>query len=282
VARKYNGTVTTWWLYQDGMSVVWEKTASGDSSRFVYGTNPQVPDYVVKNGTEYLMIADQLGDVRLVVNASTGVIAQRIDYDAYGRITSDSSPGYQPFGYAGGLWETTSGLVRMGRRDYDPGTGRWTTKDPLGVRGGANVYEYVGGDPINRRDPDGLQFFPPILEVPVDPVIDPAPSIPPEILEDAIRINRPNNRVQLPDGRKVDLSGDPHFNKGPGAGGGPCPTPHTHEPIPPPPGHTGWQGEIVRPATLQDILDAIEHIMLGSSPAVVPPWVTPARLPTGA
>jgi RHS repeat-associated protein len=47
--------------------------------------------------------------------------------------------------------------VCFGARDYDPHTGRWTARDPILFRGAqANLYAYVGGDPINRTDPNGL------------------------------------------------------------------------------------------------------------------------------
>jgi RHS repeat-associated protein len=78
-------------------------------------------------------------------------------YDAYGRVLSDTNPGFQPFGFAGGLGDADTGLVRFGLRDYDPETGRWTTQDPIGLAGGdTNLYAYVGGDPINAVDPTGL------------------------------------------------------------------------------------------------------------------------------
>jgi len=48
-------------------------------------------------------------------------VAQRIDYDAWGIVTLDTSPGFQPFGFAGGLQDGATGLVRFGARDYDPG-----------------------------------------------------------------------------------------------------------------------------------------------------------------
>jgi len=49
--------------------------------------------------------------------------------------------------------------VRFGARDYDPETGRWTAKDPIGFSGGsAGLYNYVGNDPINGVDPSGLCF----------------------------------------------------------------------------------------------------------------------------
>ena len=57
---------------------------------------------------------------------------------------------------AGGLYDAATGLVRFGARDYDPETGRWTAKDPVRWEGGqGNLYEYVGGDPVNRFDLSG-------------------------------------------------------------------------------------------------------------------------------
>jgi RHS repeat-associated protein len=41
----------------------------------------------------------------------------------------DSNPGFQPFGFAGGLFDSASGLVRFGARDYDAETGRWVSKE---------------------------------------------------------------------------------------------------------------------------------------------------------
>jgi len=97
-----------------------------------------------------------LGSPRLVVDVATGQVAQRLDYDAFGRVTMDSNPGFQPFGYAGGLYDYQTGLVRFGARDYDASTGRWLAKDPVGFSGGdTNLYGYVLNDPINFTDPLG-------------------------------------------------------------------------------------------------------------------------------
>jgi RHS repeat-associated protein len=92
-----------------------------------------------------------------VVNAQTGAIAQRIDYDEWGQGTRDSNPGFQPFGYAGGLYGNDTVLVRFGERDYDPSIRRWMARDPINFRGGsANLYTYVHNAPLNFVDRSGL------------------------------------------------------------------------------------------------------------------------------
>ena len=73
---------------------------------FIYGSDVNVPTCMVKYsggvGTTYTLVTDQRGSIRLVVNVATGALAQRIDYDEFGRVTADTNPGFQPFGYAGG------------------------------------------------------------------------------------------------------------------------------------------------------------------------------------
>jgi len=49
-------------------------------------------------------------------------------------------------------------LFHVGAREYDPRTARWLQRDPIGVGGGhANVYLYCGNEPVNSKDPSGLQ-----------------------------------------------------------------------------------------------------------------------------
>lgn len=74
-----------------------------------------------------------------------------------GRFTLRSRNEEQPFGFAGGIYDPQTGLVRFGARDYDPETGQWTAKDPIGFAGGSSgLYTYVGNDPVNRTDSTGL------------------------------------------------------------------------------------------------------------------------------
>ena len=79
-----------------------------------------------------------------MIDAASGAVAQELDYDEFGRLTRDTNPGFQPFGFAGGLYDRDTRLVELGARDYDPETGRFTTRDPIGFAGGdPNLYGYV-------------------------------------------------------------------------------------------------------------------------------------------
>jgi RHS repeat-associated protein len=125
--------------------------------RFVYGTKINSPDYIIKGDSTYRVITDHLGSVRLVVNSVSGHVVQEIKYDEFGDVLSNSNEGFQPFGFAGGLYDNTTKLIRFGARDYDASTGRWTSKDPIGFESGdANFYVYCFNDPINLTDVEGL------------------------------------------------------------------------------------------------------------------------------
>jgi RHS repeat-associated protein len=99
-----------------------------------------------------------IGSPRLIVNVATGEIVQKMNYDEFGYVTYDSNPGFQPFGFAGGLYDSHTKLVRFGARDYDASIGRWTVKDPIGFEGEtSNLYQYVFSNPLNAADLNGLQ-----------------------------------------------------------------------------------------------------------------------------
>jgi len=110
-----------------------------------------------RSGITYRILSDHLGSPRLVIDTSTNTIVQRMDYDEFGNVILDTNPGFQPFGFAGGIYDQHTKLVRFGARDYDAETGRWTAKDPIRFRGlDTNLYGYVFNDSINAMDPSGL------------------------------------------------------------------------------------------------------------------------------
>jgi uncharacterized protein RhaS with RHS repeats len=112
-------------LYENQLSPITELDGAGNVvSRFLYASRGNVPDYMVRGGNTYRIITDHLGSPRLVIDAATGAVAQRMDYDEFGNVIMDSNPGFQPFGFAGGLYDRDTRLVRFGARDYDEETER--------------------------------------------------------------------------------------------------------------------------------------------------------------
>jgi len=158
VGKTIDGVLVQGWLYRDQLEPVAELDGAGNVvARFVYATKGHSPDYMLRDGRTYRILSDHLGSPRLVVNADTGAIVQRMDFDEWGVVTLDTNPGWQPFGFAGGLLDADTGLTRFGARDYAAEEGRWTAKDPIGFGGGSlGLFEYVGNDPINFVDPTGL------------------------------------------------------------------------------------------------------------------------------
>jgi RHS repeat-associated protein len=157
VARNVNGVTSRGWLYDGQLRVVAELGASGAvESRFVYASRSNVPDTMVRSASTYRFVTDSLGSVRAVVDVATGAIVQAKEYSAWGVVLSDSNPGFQPFGFAGGVTDGATGLVHFGARDYDASAARWIAKEPLRFDGALNFYVYVNGDPVNFVDPNGL------------------------------------------------------------------------------------------------------------------------------
>jgi RHS repeat-associated protein len=101
------------------------------------------------------VFSDQLGSPRVLVNASSGAVAGMLRHDAWGVVLEDSVSTLLPFGFAGGLYDAETGLVRFGARDYDPTIGRWVSKDPSRFADGTNQYIYVHNDPVNFLDLTG-------------------------------------------------------------------------------------------------------------------------------
>jgi RHS repeat-associated protein len=157
IERSVNGVVTQRWLWQGQLSPIAELNSSNAVvSRFVYATRVNVPDSMIRSGTTYRIVTDYLGSPRLVVNVSSGAIAQRFDFDEWGIATSDTNPGFQPFGFAGSIGDEVVGLWRLGARDLSPSSGRWTSLDRSGFAGGdSNLFAYALSNPIDYQDPTG-------------------------------------------------------------------------------------------------------------------------------
>jgi RHS repeat-associated protein len=61
-----------------------------------------------------------------------------------------------PFRFSTKYQDGETDLLYYGYRYYNASTGRWLSRDPIGERGGLNLYEFVGNEPSNGVDPLGL------------------------------------------------------------------------------------------------------------------------------
>ena len=116
-ARLVNNSIDQFYSYNRNGQLVGTYNPDGSlQARYEYLTQGHSPDYMVLGNITYRLIKDQLGSIRLVMNTQSGAIAQRLDYDEYGVVTADTNPGFQVFGYAGGLYDSDTKPNRILRR----------------------------------------------------------------------------------------------------------------------------------------------------------------------
>jgi RHS repeat-associated protein len=155
------------WLYMYGdtseiQRVTAVKDPAGVLTEYFYDDAGRI--YAFQRGSAWYYVAcDQVGSPRVVSDA-LGQVVKTVAYDSWGNVQADSAPEFDmPFGFAGGLADSETGLVHFGYRDYDTASGRWTASDPIFYGGGQpNLYAYCGDDPVNVTDPSGLLI--PILD----------------------------------------------------------------------------------------------------------------------
>jgi RHS repeat-associated protein len=156
IAVKVNGVITEKYLWEGQTRLLAIYDGSGNLlMRFDYADG-RMPYSMTSGGNTYYLTYDQVGSLRVITDRG-GNILKRLDYDSFGNIIADTNPQLNVmFGFAGGLHDPDTGLVRFGYRDYNPDTGRWTAKDPILFAGGdTDLYGYVTNDPVNWIDPSG-------------------------------------------------------------------------------------------------------------------------------
>ncbi|MFA4828189.1 MAG: RHS repeat-associated core domain-containing protein [Thermodesulfovibrionales bacterium] len=160
IAKRVNGAIVEKYLWRDSITLLAVYDGSNNLiARFNY-SDGRMPVSVTYGGLTYYLTYDQVGSLRAVTD-TTGNIVKKIDYDSFGNMLLDTNPTLAvPVGFAGGLHDKDTGLVRFGSRDYDPSIGKWTAKDQIDFYGGdTNLFNYVGNNPVNFVDPLGLEML---------------------------------------------------------------------------------------------------------------------------
>ncbi|HJS43583.1 MAG TPA: RHS repeat-associated core domain-containing protein [Gemmatimonadales bacterium] len=155
--------------------------ADGTTERYVYsgdqvildvtGTHALKREYGYHAGSDRLLVIRQVqspswtgivlsdpvvGTVRGIADLSGGTLRKRYVPTAWGQIGTDTGV-VTRFRMGSMEYDQPTGLYHMQARYYDPELGRFLSEDPIGIQGGLNLYAYAGNDPINRRDPSGLE-----------------------------------------------------------------------------------------------------------------------------
>jgi len=131
------------------------------NQRYFYGpgTDWVLAEETAGEGVEYAL-TNHLNSVEFILD-SAGEVINRIIYDSFGNITSETNPGVDVrYGFTGQDFDPETGLSFYWTRYYDFVTGTFLTLDRLGFEAGdVNLYRYVGNSPTNFVDPSGQIAF---------------------------------------------------------------------------------------------------------------------------
>jgi RHS repeat-associated protein len=132
-----------------------EKCEFRDATDAVTQRNFSQGQYV--GTTAYFYTRDHLGSIREMFTGG-GTVVARYDYDPYGRSTTVLGTTPTDFNFTGLYRHSKSNLELATYRAYDPDLGRWLSRDPIGEKGGLNLYGYVGNNSARFIDPLGLYW----------------------------------------------------------------------------------------------------------------------------
>ena len=139
----------TWYLWV-GSTLLQERAANG-----ITVTKEFRPLGEKHGSTVYQYTLDHLGSVRQLINTA-GTVVGSYTYSPYGERSVVAGSVVSAKGYTGHFAHGGTGLWLTWFRAYDPNTGRWLSRDPIGEAGGMNLYGYVGNSPFSFIDPLGL------------------------------------------------------------------------------------------------------------------------------
>jgi RHS repeat-associated protein len=105
---------------------------------------------------DYYFLFDGLGSVVGLLPPNVVGLASTYVYDPFGVLEQHTETQYNPWQFAGGYVDASTGFEKFGTRYYDPSLGRWTQQDP---KLSANPYWYANDDPANLVDPSGFSAF---------------------------------------------------------------------------------------------------------------------------
>jgi RHS repeat-associated protein len=114
--------------------------------------------YTGANAGTYFYGYDGNGNVTALVNAANATMAAQYEYGPFGEVirATGSMAFVNPFRFSTKYQDDETGLLYYGYRYYNPSTGRWPSRDPIGEAGGVHLYAFVANAPPSAIDYLGL------------------------------------------------------------------------------------------------------------------------------
>ncbi len=137
-------------------SLPWLDQTGANNTYYLFSDQiDEVIASIDSSGKQRGYLSDHQGTVFDLID-EFAVVVNRIDYDSFGLVRSQSNPAEAPDQYFTGRELDGTGLYHYRSRAYDPLAGRFTSEDSIGFEGGDyNLYRYVGNSPQNATDPSG-------------------------------------------------------------------------------------------------------------------------------
>jgi len=152
---------TTRHVYDDNWQVVADIDGQGNVLvSYVWGEGIDRLLAVKLGEATYYPLTDVQGTVWGYVDSQNNIVA-RWQYDAWGNVMGEevSVPALAAIRYRFQCreWSAATGLTNFRMRWYDSVTGRWLSKDPIGLSGGMNLYAFCGNNSLSFTDVMGLE-----------------------------------------------------------------------------------------------------------------------------
>ncbi len=139
--------------YYDLSELILEKKGTALTT-YVHGPTT---DELLVDSRGYSYHTDGQGSV-MALTDNNGLKANTYSYSAFGLTKSQTGTVVNSWQYTGRQFDSETGLYFNRNRYYNPWIGRFMTQDPIGIRGGVNLYGYVQNSPVNLIDPSGLTW----------------------------------------------------------------------------------------------------------------------------
>jgi RHS repeat-associated protein len=135
-------------------AMMWGTDLSG-STQGAGGVGGLLAENMAANGVHFVAY-DGNGNVAALLNAATGTVSANYEYGPFGELIRATGPmaKLNVFRFSTKYQDDETGFLYYGYRYYNPSTGRWLSRDPIGNNGGLNLYAFV-----NNRTPDRLDYL---------------------------------------------------------------------------------------------------------------------------